>query len=104
MGEADDLARATASPRGKPVPNCNEQVAVRHGRPPGHYVAFEMVTAFTRELEDAGRSRQEGVELHPSFLVGHVRSIPIPVEWQHRVQLEAQAQSDLRRDLVCPVS
>ena len=102
-GKPHDLAGASAPPRRKAVPNGDQQVAVRNRRPAGHDISLEHMRSSAREARARTGARASSASNSRAGLVGHVRAIPVAIERQDRVKLEAEVQRDLGGDLVGPV-
>jgi len=73
---------------------------VGDGRAPRHDVGVETVVRIARKLEQAGRPPDQSIEPLAGGVVGEARAIDLAGEGQDRLQLPAQLERKLRRDLV----
>ena len=95
VGQPDDLAGAPPPARGQSVPDGDDHVAVRNRGSAGHDISVEIFATITRELERAGRAREEVIETRTRSFVGHSGTVSIAIERQHRVELESEARARL---------
>ena len=98
-----DFAGPAASARRKPVPNGDQDIAVRDRRAANHDISVDVVGALAGKFEYAGGSREEIVEALARRLIGEAGTIFCSPKWQHRLQLPPERQRYVRGDLVRPI-
>jgi hypothetical protein len=99
-----DLAGTAATARWKAIPDGNQHVAMGDRRSTRHDVGIERFGGITRKLEEARRVIEQGVELSARFGASEAGAIMGPLEWQDRLQLPAEVERDVGRDLVSAIS
>ena len=93
-------AGASPAARRQAIPDRDQYVAMRNGRPAGHHISVDWVVEFAGKLEDAGRALEQLVEALPRRIVGEGLAILRALKGEHRLKLPSALQRDLGGNLV----